>query len=125
MPQVREIWCCFKKRLMTVAAIAAALTAILVAANQMEQYRWWVWASEFRVVAGRVYEASIPEQLSVISIINRQLERAKSIPPERRSFADDAKINNLESAKHEATQKLNELLGERNRYTNSGAMPGF
>lgn len=112
-----KAWCWLKKRLITVAVVAGALTTIIVALGALDQYRWWVWASEFQVVAGRVYEATIPEQIRVVGNVKRRLERARAVPPSDRDFRDDAKINQLEADLADEKEALEKQIDERARFT--------
>lgn len=116
MPAPHEIFCWFKKRLIAAGAIAGSLTAITVTLSYMDEYRWWVWASEFKIVANRVYEATIPEQRRVVSSIQRDLERAKSVPPARRDAKDTRKIINLEEDLVIEQETLKKLYDERARF---------
>ena len=105
-----------QNRLIAAGAIAVAVISIITVIGMMDQYRWWVWASEFRVVAGRVYEATIPEQRRVVSGIERQLDRAKAIPPPEREIPDDKRINDLEQDLQEERDTLLKLIEERARF---------
>lgn len=117
MTKPHDIFCWFKKRVIAAGTIAGAVAAIIVALSYVDQYRWWVWASEFKIVASRVYEATIPEQRRVISSIQRDLERAKSVPPARRDVQDTQKINDLEADLASESEKLERLINERARFT--------
>ena len=117
MPETKQILCWFKKRLLAAGGIAGALVAIFVATSHIDKYRWWVWASEFQIVANRVYELTIPEQRRVISSIKRDLERATSVPPAQRDLKDIRKINELEEDLAHEQENLDRLYDERERFS--------
>lgn len=116
MTTPHDVFCWFKKRLIAAGMIAGAVTALFIAGGYIDQVRWWVWASEFKLVASRVYEVTIPEQRRVISSIQRELERAKSVPPAKRKALDIRKINDLEEDLANALEKLESLVDERARF---------
>ena len=113
MADSKQVWCWVKNKVFVAGGLAGALTAIIVTISYIDQYRWWVWASEFRIVANRVYEVTIPEQRRVISGIERDLERAKSVPPSQRDVKDVMRIIDLEEEKAKAKENLDKLYDER------------
>lgn len=112
----KAVWLCFKRRLIAAGTIAGAVVALFLVGPHLDEYRWWVWADEFHIVAGRVYETTIPEQRRVISSIKRDLERAKDVPPSRRDINDVRKINDLEEDAETAKEELQKLYDERAKF---------
>lgn len=117
MADLNEFLCWFKRRVIAAGAVAGAVAAIFLSLSYMDQYRWWVWASEFQIVASRIYEATIPEQRRVVSSIERDLERAKSVPPARRNAKDTRRIIDLEGDLAKEQETLKKLYDERARFT--------
>lgn len=117
MAKLKEIFDCFVCRIKAAGVIATALVAILISYSYLDAYRWWIWRTEFQAVAGRVYEATIPEQRRVVSSVHRLLERAKAIPPVQRDLNDDVRINQLESDLKAEEENLRELVEERAKFT--------
>lgn len=105
-----------KNRLIAAGAVAVAVIAIVTTIGMMDEYRFWVLSSEFKIVAGRVYELTIPEQRRVISGIERQLDRARAIPPPEREIPDDVRINDLEQDLQEEQDTLMKQIDERARF---------